>query len=67
MNKTKYSLLLIGLLIACLLPAQTLFHSHGTLPAGLVGKPEDSAKKKITAKFNVCCFLFREDSGYLHL
>ena len=52
---------LLALLLATILPAQTLFHSHGTLPAGLVGKPEERAKKKITAKFNVCCFLFRED------
>ncbi len=68
MNKTKHiQLLLTGLLFACSLQAQTLFHSHGTLPAGLVGKPEDRAKKQIDARKAQGDLLDEAESAFIYL
>lgn len=55
------------LLLSIAAPAQTLFHSHGTLPAGLVGKPEDRAKKQIDARKAQGDLLDEAESAFIYL
>ncbi|MGL5892145.1 MAG: M48 family metallopeptidase [Bacteroidia bacterium] len=68
MSQTKhFQLLLIGLLFACSLQAQTLFHSHGTLPSALVGKPEVRAKKQIDARKAEGDLIDEAESAFIYL
>ena len=60
-------LLLLTIFLGETLPAQTLFHSHGTLPAGLVGKPEDRAKKQIDARKAQGDLLDEAESAFIYL
>ncbi|MCA6362739.1 MAG: M48 family metallopeptidase [Bacteroidetes bacterium] len=47
--------------------AQTLFHSHGTLPAPLTGKPDERAKKMVEERKMESSLLDESETAFIYL
>lgn len=58
---------LLSLLLPVALSAQTLFHSHGTLPAPLTGKPDDRAKKLVEERKMESSLLDQSETAFIYL
>ncbi|MCU0434097.1 MAG: M48 family metallopeptidase [Bacteroidia bacterium] len=58
---------LLALLLGTTLSAQTLFHSHGTLPGPLTGKPDERAKKLVEERKLESSLMDESETAFIYL